>query len=724
MTKFINYYNLCPIPEPKDFLGIAADREEGNIITTLSKNIVIIMKISTRKQIRSWSILEKLSSKVVYDRRSEKYVGVFANKILRCWDENTVDVNKSKKLRFHKNITELITNAEDTFVLYDDGSCETLCTAIETRKEVTSVPHHLLFISKLNLHGGRIFTLPNGKQIVTYFEVNALTGECHLIRLPLENEDRTQRYPLKRGNLRTTVSGATVIEGDGVPLLCTIWSDKRIFLLSLDDDVPPERSPGTFVSMLTHLKVDSPLSLLGVSGYSVAIYGANYGQKKEREGASLLLYNIQYKVVKVNQFFKVYFDFSKLWSVENHILLALGQNLSVVQYRVSKEVLSELVGTQICNDYQNPVEGDQINEEDCIQDYLQYTTDIGRCLEIDIPLHEERTRIIEANGKTVPFIGINAFEKELNHLKHMNLYVDVLETNEISSNEQITLMNNYNDKGFTCPEIQILASQMEKAGASEHEITEKLLWLLIKANLLSDIGVCLKRYTNISEKMLSKTLHFILKQIAVVDHVAKDFSGNEARILNGRVNSIMDIDDDLEKECNEDKKFEKRTNFPNIDLLVKKHSQENIPTGSKDILNILLSCNFDFTAIANYIRQDIKYYDVLMLLEYLYDMLADPDIVSFEERPSHEYVSTGFELKILRWFGVFINTHFQKLALSKDDQLIEMLLRWQKLFVQYKREIVELQETAALLYNIVEHKKLTKDRDYSKWYSIEQIHLF
>lgn len=42
MTKFITYYNLYSIPEPKDILGISPDKEEGNIITTLVKNIVII----------------------------------------------------------------------------------------------------------------------------------------------------------------------------------------------------------------------------------------------------------------------------------------------------------------------------------------------------------------------------------------------------------------------------------------------------------------------------------------------------------------------------------------------------------------------------------------------------------------------------------------------------------------------------------------------------------
>uniref|UniRef100_A0A1A9ZKK8 Nucleolar protein 11 n=1 Tax=Glossina pallidipes TaxID=7398 RepID=A0A1A9ZKK8_GLOPL len=724
MTKFINYYNLCPIPEPKDFLGIAADKEKGNIITTLSKNIVIIITISTQKQVRSWSVVEKLSSKVVYDKRSEKYVGVFGNKTLRCWDESTADVNKSKKLRFHKNISELVTNEKDTFVLYDDGSFESLKTAIDTRKEgkqITSVPQHLQLLPDFSLNKGRIFTLPSGKQILTYFETNHTSGECHLVRLPLEDENLRQRYPLKRGNLQTTVCGAAVIEGDGVPLLCTIWSDKRIFLLTLDDCAQPERSPGTFVSMLTHLKVDSCLSLLGLSGHSVAIYGANYGQKKESEGASLLLYNLQYKVIKVKQFFKVYFDFSKLWSIDNHILLALGQNLSVVQYRVSKELLSELVGTQVCNDYQTSVEGDQINEDDCIQDYLQYTTSIGKCTELEY-LPKRTYHFNEADGKSVAFIGIESFEKDLNHMRHTNLHVDVRQASAASSDDQITLMSNHNDDGFTCRKIQIIASQMEKAGASEHEITEKLLWLLIKAELLPDIGVCLKRYTNISEKMLSKTLNFILKQFAITNPAIKDAASNETLILNGHRNSVKDIDFNSEDKSEKDKKNKKKLHIPCSDRLAKEEG--TLQTEIKDILNTLLSCNFDFTAIGNYIRQDIGYSEALILLEHLYDMLTDPDITGFQERPSHEHTSVEFELQILRWFGVFLNTHFQKLALSKDVKLIEILLRWQELFIQYKHEIIELQETSALLYNIIQCKKLAEDRDYSKWYSIEQIHLF
>lgn len=46
MSKFTSYYNLCPIHDPKEFLGLSSDSEEGNIIVTLGRNIVKIIKVN------------------------------------------------------------------------------------------------------------------------------------------------------------------------------------------------------------------------------------------------------------------------------------------------------------------------------------------------------------------------------------------------------------------------------------------------------------------------------------------------------------------------------------------------------------------------------------------------------------------------------------------------------------------------------------------------------
>lgn len=47
----------------------------------------------------SWTVLEKLSSKVVYDVQSKEYIGVFAHKWIRRWSPECTDINKIKKIK-------------------------------------------------------------------------------------------------------------------------------------------------------------------------------------------------------------------------------------------------------------------------------------------------------------------------------------------------------------------------------------------------------------------------------------------------------------------------------------------------------------------------------------------------------------------------------------------------------------------------------------------------
>lgn len=83
----------------------------------------------------SWNVLEKLSSKVVYDFRSKHYVGVFFNRSFRLWTAATKDVNRIKKEKIPKAVHELVSvQRRDTLVLYKDGSCESLELCRDTRK--------------------------------------------------------------------------------------------------------------------------------------------------------------------------------------------------------------------------------------------------------------------------------------------------------------------------------------------------------------------------------------------------------------------------------------------------------------------------------------------------------------------------------------------------------------------------------------------------------------
>ena len=64
MTKFITYYNLCPIHDTKEFMGISLDKDDGNVITTLAKNLIAVIKVR--------GIFQKLNSsnKIIFYYRS------------------------------------------------------------------------------------------------------------------------------------------------------------------------------------------------------------------------------------------------------------------------------------------------------------------------------------------------------------------------------------------------------------------------------------------------------------------------------------------------------------------------------------------------------------------------------------------------------------------------------------------------------------------------------
>lgn len=46
MAKLLSYYHLCPINDQKEFLGLSQGRENGTVINTLGRNIIINFKVS------------------------------------------------------------------------------------------------------------------------------------------------------------------------------------------------------------------------------------------------------------------------------------------------------------------------------------------------------------------------------------------------------------------------------------------------------------------------------------------------------------------------------------------------------------------------------------------------------------------------------------------------------------------------------------------------------
>lgn len=118
----------------------------------------------------------------------------------------------------------MVDNDTDTLVLYSDGTCEPLQSAIESRKnDGPKYSQQVELVSNLLFTNAKVHNLRNDARILTYFERNIKTGDFHLVRVSLqEDNSSTKRFKLKRGVLDVHVAGAAVIEGEAGPILLTI----------------------------------------------------------------------------------------------------------------------------------------------------------------------------------------------------------------------------------------------------------------------------------------------------------------------------------------------------------------------------------------------------------------------------------------------------------------------------------------------------------------------
>ncbi|KAH8324944.1 hypothetical protein KR074_011693 [Drosophila pseudoananassae] len=673
MSKFLSYYNLFPIPDPKEFLGLASDKEKGNVVTSLARNVVVVLNISTQKQILSWSLPEKLSSKVIFDPSSQKYVGVFGNHALRLWDVDTSDVSKSKKLKFQKSIAHLVETNQEALLLYSDGECQPLSQALAARKDqVEETAEQLALAASKIISKPSVYTMPEGHQVLTYFQETKATGELQLIRLSLSTGN-LREFLIKREEVRLT--GYAVIEGDAAPQLLTIWSDKRIFMLNLAER-GFERSPGQFVSMLAELNVESKMSVHGVSRNFAAIYGANYGQ----EGASLLVYNTQFKVVNAKQYFKVYLDFSRLWAGDEHILLAMGQNIAAVKYRMNQEVLVDMLGSQLSDTHLTTLELDHINEEEHLESVIKFD---GSTNPINYGLGKKKlnklvatSNLEKADGRELAYEPPELVEQELSDLIKHHVHGEVTSCENGLEDVSVTLMSNFFDAGPMNTAVQALVRQLERSGAGEEEIIEKILTLFIKTDNTEHVLMSLRRYSNISERMLAWSLRYAL---------------------------------------------DKNVQAPRINGHAKGEPMETNDSNN-ELLNAVLACSFDATAIEDHLRHRLELPHVIHLMNHLYNLASDPK-AQLEERPNRDSSLVQTEVQALQWFGSLLTSHLTLLIISKDEGLLQTLTKWAELLSFYQESLFDIANVLPLLTNIVEQRQI-KPIYSTTWYGVEEVVLY
>ncbi|XP_031633016.1 uncharacterized protein LOC116346888 [Contarinia nasturtii] len=681
MAKILSYFHLCPINDEEEFLGLSRDQTKGNVINTLGKNIIINVKLSNQKQITSWTALDKLSSKVVYDFNSKAYVGVFGRKWIRCWSADCSDINKIRKLKLSKPASSLISieNAE-TIVLYADGTCESLEYAIETRKEKKdlSLPQFKPIVdqSSVDILSSTYFKGANDTFVLTYFVKSRETQEIDLIYYKLEKETLRVDGPINRLKLlrdekNIRLCGFTVVDSSNCPNLVTIWSDRRIFMMALRPNLS-EEAPGHFVSMLMAINVDHPLCVLGVSRDCIAIYGANATQ----EGGALLLYNTQFKVIESKQLFKVFFTNSRLWTVDTHIFLAAGQKLAVISFRISKEQLSDMLGSQRSMNLTSFVDTECINTDAELEEVLEYdkntvTQSIGEetnghidydMSEIDDVHMEKRQRAFERPDDLLT---------DLRSLQQNDILIDIkMDDDLLADMAELKLSANTNDTHFDSKTIHSMVTELERIGESEIAISNMIIPMCIESNLSDDLIICIRNYSNISEKMLAISIKYFLD-----------------KIRNKTITSETQKTDEYKTQ-----------------------------------LNAILSCSFESELMVEQLRAYVNFEGVRILLNHIFQAIQSEDR-QLENRPQNGD-TVDEDILLVKWFTVIVDSHFHQFILSRDKSLIEQLTKWKEIVDNFLIDIQQSKIISAMLYNLVDSKLMAKENVATKWYSIEEVKLY
>lgn len=444
-----------------------------------------------------------------------------------------------------------------------------------------------------------------------------------------------------------------------------------------DDHISYENAPGHFSAMLNVINVNQPLSVIGVNKDCVVIYGAN---PSPQEGGSLLLFNTQFNVVESKQFFKIYFNNSRLWAQDKYIFLAYGQTLAAVQFRISKEQLSDMVGSQRFIEQRTPIDTECINVDGELEDMLRFDSEPTKNHvsafhnSVDKkPIFQNGTLMngdaheVTLNKPTKSTYTEDTFNAALRNIYQYDIDLNVIRDSTFPPGIlQLNLSSNINDVPFTSDVIQLLTAELEKTGFSEVTITEYVIPVLIKADLADELVTCLRKYTNISEKWLIEAIKYFVQK--------------------------------------------RRTN-----------ADQDASTALDPHINTALSCSFNEDEIREHVRDCLQFDDVLFLLNHIYEALSSGDI-QLEERP--QYGDSFDDDKLLvKWFIVIIDAHFHQFVMSRDLTLVELLLKWKLLVDEYIIDLQGLRTVEALLTNLIDGKSI-KDKHGSKWYSIEEVKLY
>lgn len=627
---------------------------------------------------------------------------------IRFWDKDSEDINKIKKLKMHKTIHEIINvtvnQMKIALVIYEDGSAESLESAMKARAVRKTMPDdkkHPFIIESTQFTSG-IFSyvkvIGNNKYFC-FTTVDETTSATH---------ENVKSFKLERSGQNVKLMGLTVLPRKtptSDPSLITIWSDKRLFKQVLNR-AEGNLTIGTFHAIVDHINAINQLSILSISEDCVAIYASKPGD----DGSFVCIYNIRYKIIQSKVPFKVYLPNFKLWSVKKNIFLAMGDQLSVIPYRITTDQLSVMVGSQCDSDLYATVEKEMINEDLHYEENLEYDENQLAVTdkELRVKSDEYFNRLHKPLSKAKPIVGADEVTDQLNQLYREELLVDLVRSESLAPGAiQVKLLSNVDESlPLFSENFELLCVEFEKMGCSEIEITNNIIPILIKTNRTEDIGLLLKRYNHVSEQMLVKIIKYLLscpnEDDESIDQEASETTANHKAPV------------DEKQSC-------KNKKLPNSNVLLSTKQNKH-----RDVISIVLCSSFDTQTIMKFLRL-LTLKEVTELMDHLYKFLTISSLDSVFDLRGNLVEGNDFDMdtKLFEWFKILLDSHYQQILLCHDIELKRKLELWLKLVDDHVRILMDMSDMRHILTTLVSTNKNINllSKSCNQWYSIEKLQL-
>jgi hypothetical protein len=120
------------------------------------------------------------------------------------------------------------------------------------------------------------------------------------------------------------------------------------------------------ISVITSVNTKYPVVMVALNESTIAVYGADAYE----EGAVLLIYNVQFKLVQAIQKLKLFTNDAKLWKIEDKLLLAANRHLAIAPYCLAEQRIEALLGSTLpLKDYNHKKDNEIIIKESLIADW-------------------------------------------------------------------------------------------------------------------------------------------------------------------------------------------------------------------------------------------------------------------------------------------------------------------------------------------------------------------